>query len=243
VFNFPLAVQLIESARSGQAGQLPALLDGTTQAYHAVTGKYGVDVPFLSNHDQERVMSQLHDNPRQMRIATAMLLTLPGEPFIYYGEELGMRGRKPDPDLREPMRWYRDPQGTDETHWKAFSAGDGPDITVQAQQDDPHSLLARYRELIGWRRHISELRDGALTTRDLGNPQLVAWELRDAHGAVLVVHNLSASAQTVRLGAHNLQRYAQVRAHTEQATTLAQGVLQLPAYGSAVLQPTAVASL
>ncbi|THD09000.1 alpha-amylase family glycosyl hydrolase [Rhodanobacter lindaniclasticus] len=242
VFNFPLAVQLIESARSGQAGKLPALLDGTTQAYHAVTGKYGVDVPFLSNHDQERVMSQLHDNPQQMRIAAAMLLTLPGEPFIYYGEELGMRGNKPDPDLREPMRWYRDPQGTDQTHWKAFSAGDGPDITVQAQQDDPHSLLTRYRELIGWRRHIGALRDGALTTRDLGNPQLIAWELRDAHGAVLVVHNLSGSAQTIRLAAHDLQRYAGVRARTEDATTLAQGVLHLPSYGSAVLQPASAST-
>jgi glycosidase len=152
-----------------------------------------------------------------------------------------MRGKKPDPDLREPMRWYRDPQGTDETRWKAFSAGDGADITVQAQQDDPHSLLARYRELIGWRRHISALRDGALSTRDLGNPQVVAWELREARGAVLVVHNLSGSAQTVRLATHDLQRYASMRAHTEDATTLAQGVLQLPAYGSAILQPVAVA--
>ena len=76
----------------------------------------------------------------------------------------------------------------------------------------------------------------------MGNPQLVAWELRDAHGAVLVVHNLSGSAQTLHLGAHDLQRYAHVRAHTEQATTLAQGVLRLPAYGSAVLQPTSASA-
>ena len=76
-----------------------------------------------------------------------------------------------------------------------------------------------------------------MTTRDVGNPQMVAWELRDAHGAVLVVHNLSATAQTIRLAAHHLQRYAGVRARTEEATTLAQGVLHLPAYGSVVLQP------
>src|SRR3546814_1401104 len=91
--------------------------------------------------------------------------------------------------------------------------------------DLPHSLLARYRELIGWRQQISALRDGALTKRDLGNAQVIAWELRDAHGAVLVLHNLSGSAQTIRLAAHHLQRYAGVRAHTEDATALAQGVL------------------
>ncbi len=237
VFNFPLAEQLIKSASTGQAGQLPALLDRTTHAYHAVTGRYGVDVPFLSNHDQQRVMSQLHDHPEQMRIAAAMLLTLPGEPFIYYGEELGIRGNKPDPDLREPMRWYRDPQGTGQTHWKAFTAGDGAEITVQAEQSDPHSLLERYRELIGWRRNISALRDGALVSRDLGNPQLIAWELSDANGDVLVVHNLSDHAQTIRLGTHGLRRFARVTKHTASDTTLAQDALRLPAYGSALLQP------
>ncbi len=237
VFNFPLATQLIESARTGQAGKLAGLLERTSQAYYAVTGKHGVDVPFLSNHDQERVMSQLHDNPQQMRIAAAMLLTLPGEPFIYYGEELGMRGQKPDPDLREPMRWYHDAQHTGETRWKTFTAGDGAAITVQAQQTDPHSLLARYRELISWRRHISALRDGTLATRDLGNPQLIAWELSDADGDVLVVHNLSDRAQTIQLRAHALQRFARVSEHTAADTAQANGVLHLPAYGSAILQP------
>ncbi len=236
VFNFPLATQLIESVRTGHVGALAGMLDRTTHAYHAVTGKHGVDVPFLSNHDQERVMSQLHDHPQQMRVAAAMLLTLPGEPFIYYGEELGMRGKKPDPDLREPMRWYRDPQGTGETRWKDFTAGDGPDITVQAQQADPGSLLARYRELIGWRRHIGALREGALVTRDLGNPQLIAWELSDPKGDVLVVHNLSDRIQTIPLDAHDLQRFARVAEHTTADTSLANGALQLPAYGSAVLQ-------
>jgi glycosidase len=241
VFDFPLATQLIESVRTGQAGQLPELLDRTTRDYHAVTGRYGVDAPFLSNHDQERVMSQLHDNPGQMRIAAAMLLTLPGQPFIYYGEELGMRGQKPDPDLREPMRWFRNPHGPGETRWKAFSAGDGADITVQAEQADPHSLLARYRELIGWRRRIGALRDGALVTRELGNPQLIAWELSDTNGDVLVVHNLSDHAQTVRLGAHDLQRFADVIEHTMADTSQSKGVLHLPAYGSAILQPAPAA--
>lgn len=236
-FDFPLAKQLIESARGGEAGELPGLLDRTTRDYHVVTGNVGVDAPFLSNHDQERVMSQLHDNPGQMRVAAAMLLTLPGQPFIYYGEELGMRGEKPDPDLREPMRWYRDPQGTGETRWKAFSAGDGADITVQAEQADPHSLLARYRELIGWRREFSALRDGTLATRTLGDPHVIAWELKDASGDVLVVHNLSDHARTIRLGAHDLQRFTHIAKHTDADTTLAQDALGLPAYGTAILQP------
>jgi hypothetical protein len=51
------------------------------------------------------------------------------------------------------------------------------------------------------------------------------------------VHNLSGSAQTIRLAAHDLQRYASIETHTVDATVLARGVLRLPAYGSVVLQP------
>lgn len=60
-----------------------------------------------------------------------------------------MRGRKPDENIREPMRWHGDARSTDETRWKAFSAGEGPDVSVDAEQADAHSLLHDYAMLIG----------------------------------------------------------------------------------------------
>ncbi len=233
VFDFPLAKQLIASAKDERAGALGELLARTEAAYRKTAGRSGVDAPFLSNHDQERVMSQLDGNPQHMRMAAAMLLTLPGHPFVYYGEELGMRGRKPDEDLREPMRWHRDDHGPGESRWKAFSAGDGAEVSVDAEAADPHSLLSFYKQLIGWRREIGPLRDGALRDHPLGNPQLAAWELQDAHGRVLVVHNLSGTAQTAKLphGAFDhLQR------QTSPDVSLEPGKLQLPAYSSAILR-------
>jgi glycosidase len=118
VFNFPLARQLIDAARSERNLAIAATLERTYATYLAASGGNAIkDAPFLSNHDQERVMSQLDGDPRHMRIAAAMLLTLPGQPYIYYGEELGMRGKKPDLALREPMRWQRDPRAKGETTW------------------------------------------------------------------------------------------------------------------------------
>ncbi|MEI7037973.1 alpha-amylase family glycosyl hydrolase [Fulvimonas yonginensis] len=231
VFDFPLARQLIASARDERAGGLPALLARIAQAIPA-----GRDAPFLSNHDQERVMSQLAGDARHMRIAAAMLLTLPGEPFLYYGEELGMRGRKPDPDLREPMRWYRDPHGPGQSRWKAFSTKDGPRVSVEAERDDPRSLLAWYRMLIGWRRALPVLRDGALQVPALANPRLAAWQLRDAHHDALVVHNLSGTLQTLELGRSRLGRFQRVRLKSLPGARLADGRLQLPAYASVVLE-------
>ncbi|WP_424680832.1 alpha-amylase family glycosyl hydrolase [Frateuria sp. YIM B11624] len=230
VFDFPLATQLIESARSERNGGLGDLLERIATSIPA-----GQDAPFLSNHDQERVMSQLDGNTQHMRTAAAMLLTLPGQPFIYYGEELGMRGRKPDPDLREPMRWHRDPTGPGESRWKRFSAGDGPDVSVDVQRDDPHSLLAWYRMLIDWRRESAVLRDGALSVPAIADPHLAAWELADAGDRVLVVHNLSRTPQTLKL-AGPLAHFSQISHASEPDTRITAGQLHLPAYASVVLQ-------
>ena len=232
VFDFPLATQLIDSAKHERAGDLGALLAHTDAAYRKVAGKSGVDAPFLSNHDQERVMSQLDGNAQHMRMAAAMLLTLPGQPFVYYGEELGMRGKKPDPDLREPMRWHRDPHGAGETRWKTFSAGDGPDVSVEAEQQAGDSLLHYYAMLIGWRREIGALRDGTLTAPPLANPHIAAWQLDDAGSHVLVLHNLSGQPQQVPLGD---TRFRHVLRHSRAGTALRRGRLTLPPYASAIL--------
>ncbi|HSW27340.1 MAG TPA: alpha-amylase family glycosyl hydrolase, partial [Burkholderiaceae bacterium] len=63
---------------------------------------------FLANHDffaGARLMRQFAGDEPSYRLAAATLLTLPGTPFIYYGEEIGMTGHKPDERIRTPMRW------------------------------------------------------------------------------------------------------------------------------------------
>ena len=232
VFDFPLAIRLVDSAKEERDRDIGATLERMSAAYRtAAHGRYD-NAPFLSNHDQERVMSQLANNPDHMRTAAAMLLTLPGHPFIYYGEELGMRGEKPDPQLREPMRWYRAGKGPGETTWEGWSAGDGPAVTVEAQRADPASLLNWYRMLIQWRKDIPALRDGVLHNWRDADLQVAAWELDDPHGDVLVLHNLSGKPQTVKLPA---QRFRKLLKHSRPGTAVADGQLQLPAYGSAIL--------
>lgn len=232
VFDFPLASQLIDSARNERAGDLPALLARTDAAYRKATGKAGVDAPFLSNHDQERVMSQLGGNLQHMRMAAAMLLTLPGQPFVYYGEELGMRGVKPDPNLREPMRWGR---SGGETTWKASTAHDGAGVSVQAELADPASLLQHYRSLIRWRSEIGALRDGVLHAWPTTNTRIAAWQLQDASSHVLVLHNLSGQAQTVMLGG-SATTFSTIARQTGSGATLADGQLRLPPYASVILR-------
>jgi glycosidase len=234
VFDFPLAEQLIESVKQERNLGIGRGLAYTYAAYRQHAQGAFDDAPFLSNHDQERVISQLEGNMAHMRLAAALLLTLPGHPFIYYGEELGMQGSKPDEDLREPMRWYAQGKGPGTASWKDWSTTDDAAVSVQAQDKDPASLLNLYRRLIGWRQRVSALRDGVLSAIPAADPHVLAYTLEDAQSRVLVVHNLSRDARVLEL-----RPDAQVHTvllQSEGGVALAQGKLSLPPYTSAVLQ-------
>jgi alpha-amylase len=235
VFNFPLATQLIACARRERNLGLATILEHTYATYRAASGRLD-DAPFLSNHDQERVMSQLGDNPQHMRMAAALLLTLPGQPYIYYGEELGARGHKPDSAMREPMRWQRTPGGRGETTWEASTSGNGADVSVEAEQADPNSLLHYYSMLIHWRSEIGALRDGSFRAYPEANDHLVAWERADAQGTVLVVHNLSGAPQSMPLDVPGEPHFSRLLQQSTTGATIDAEGLQLPPYSSVVLQ-------
>ncbi|MEO8998583.1 MAG: alpha-amylase family glycosyl hydrolase [Rhodanobacter sp.] len=236
VFDFPLATQLIDSAKNERAGALGALLAQIDAAYRKATGKSGVDAPFLSNHDQERVMSQLDGNRQHMRMTAAMLLTLPGQPFVYYGEELGMHGKKPDEAIREPMRWNRSTTAAGETTWETPTTPDDPAVSLEAEQTDPDSLLHDYTMLIHWRSQISALRDGAIHPLTLTNPHIAAWKLDDTTSHVLVVHNLSGAAQSMRLDMPGEPHFSKVLRQTGSGAEVRDGSVELPPYSSVILQ-------
>lgn len=179
-------------------------------------------------------MSQLDDNMAHMRVAAALLLTLPGHPFIYYGEELGMQGSKPDENLREPMRWYRNGKGQGTASWKDWSTSDDAAISVEAQQADAGSLLNLYRTLIGWRQQVSALRDGVLRDMPSADPHVLAYTLQDAQSRVLVVHNLSREARVFELAGD--AQVTSVLLHSQDGVTLANGKVTLPPYTTAILQ-------
>ncbi len=242
VFDFPLAPRLIASAAGERDDHLGATLVHIQNLYRAAAGHYVRDAPFLSNHDQDRVMSDLHGNLDHMKVAAALLLTLPGHPFVYYGEEIGMRGVKPDPDIREPMRWDRSRTAPGEATWEVSPIPADEDVSVAAERDDPHSLLSRYRELIQWRKEIAPLRDGVIADDPTGNPALAAWRLTDAGGSVLVVHNLSGTAHTLTLKHQPGLQVAGLLRSTRPGATLRDGILELPPYTSVVLTAQQVAA-
>ena len=188
-FGFELADSLLSAVRTGNAvGLLSGYLrlQDTLPAYRWS--------PFLSNHDQTRVMTALGGDVARARQAATLLLTLPGLPFIYYGEEIGMTGDKPDPRIRTPMQWSPTTGlgFTSGREWETPQA-DSLTTTVAAQETSPGSLLNLYRRLIHLRRSTEALATGTLVPLSPSSPHVAAYLRRSGTHAVLVVANVGAT--------------------------------------------------
>ncbi|MEO5884674.1 MAG: alpha-amylase family glycosyl hydrolase [Candidatus Limnocylindrales bacterium] len=147
-FDFGLASQMLSAVRFGDPVSLSIVQAEVSSAYP--TGGYAA---FLTNHDQDRAFDVLGRDVAAAKQAATLLLTNPGVPFIYYGEEVGLRGRKPDEKIRTPMPWTGDGPGygfTTGEPWEPM-AEDVATTNVAAQTADPASLLSHYRTLIALR--------------------------------------------------------------------------------------------
>ena len=112
-------------------------------------------------------------------------------PFIYYGEEIGMQGAKPDEDIRKPMQWTADGGFSSGAPWRAYFE-DYPTRNVVGQGAAPDSLLNHYRALIKTRNTHEALRSGEwlLVTAE---PRPVYSYIRTSdEETILVLVNLSA---------------------------------------------------
>jgi glycosidase len=190
-FDFPLAETIVAGVKAGDATRIDAKLREIRSLYPPGV----IDAPFLTNHDQIRLADQLGEVERN-RSAAAILLTLPGAPFLYYGEEIGLRnipGGK-DEFKRTPMPWDASPGGgfTAGTPWFDFAPGKET-ANVAAESGDSGSLLSWYRNLIHIRRGSEALRKGDLRLLDPVSPQVLAYVRTAGKEQVLVVHNLGAS--------------------------------------------------
>jgi alpha-amylase len=191
-FAFDLSDALLAAVRTGSA---PTLLRLYTRFQQAIpNGRWS---SFLRNHDQTRTLTALGGNIARAKVAVTLLMTLPGLPFIYYGEEIGMTGDKPDERLRTPMQWSGGAGAgfTRGTPWETVQA-DWVTTNVATQEGDPGSLLALHRRLIHLRADSSALGTGDLLALSASSDAVAAYLRRDGTHAVLVVVNLGVAPLT-----------------------------------------------
>ncbi len=188
-FAFAASEALLEAVRTGSAAKL--FPDYLRLQSELPAHRWS---PFLRNHDQTRTLTVLGGDIARAKMAVSLLLTLPGLPFVYYGEEIGMTGDKPDPRLRTPMHWSIGPAAgfTAGAPWEPLQP-DSLSANVAAQKDDPSSLLNLHRRLIHLRGENSALGTGTLIPLEASSDAVAAYIRRDGDRAVLVIANLSTA--------------------------------------------------
>lgn len=144
----------------------------TYQTNYAKTGGAGLICIPSGNHDMDRLARSLQGD--ELKIAFAFLLSMPGAPFIYYGDEIGMRyvenltsveGGFNRTGSRSPMQWDGSVNAGFSTAPKAClyvpqdAAADRP--TVQSQMTDSNSLYHEIKRLISIRQNHAALQNGS----------------------------------------------------------------------------------
>jgi alpha-amylase len=189
-FEFELADAIVNGMNSGSATDLTSQMEEVMKAYPFL--QFGT---ILGNHDTNRVMSTLSSDMPKMKAASALLLTLPGIPYIYYGEEIGMTGIKPDELIRKPMQWTGTAGAgfTTGTPWQSINA-DYTTKNVAAQQANATSLWNHYRSLIALRQSENTLTKGNFKAVTPSSTSVFAF-LRQYQGEnILVVANMGNTA-------------------------------------------------
>jgi alpha-amylase len=196
LFNFDLADKIVNSVKNGTDLGVATAASSTDELFKTYNPNK-IDGTFLTNHDQNRVMSELNGDVNKAKTAASILLTLPGNPFIYYGEEIGMTGQKPDELIREPFRWYEG-DGKGQTSWETpvYNVGHNG-VSVEAQDNQKNSLLNHYREMIRVRQQHDELVRGNLESIQVDNSQVIAYSRSYEGKSIQVYHNISDEPVTL----------------------------------------------
>lgn len=187
-FEFDTAGAILQSARLESNRYISEVHQLITESYPP--HQYAT---FLTNHDQTRLMSELRGKMGQAKTAASLLLTGPGVPFLYYGEELGQTGRKPDENIRTPMQWSNEANAgftTASRSWR-LPQGDYEERNVALQSNDPDSLLNHYRALIHARNEYPALRIGGWLELPTSERRLYAFLRFTPDQTLMVLVNLS----------------------------------------------------
>ena len=195
--------------------------------------------PFVANHDTDRAAGFLPVSNGRMKMAANLYLLGPGSPFIYYGEEIGLKGSRgganTDANRRLALPWgdtytAKDPTGADYPEKNRLKS------SVEEQLSDPNSLYTYYKTLLMIRHANPEIARGEYTALEGSNSLggfVSVWQGK----AVCVIHNTAQTDQSVDLAALTGRSFAVLAASIGVGEASLDGtVLTLPGQTSAVLR-------
>lgn len=190
---------IAETAKGGDVNKYTRAVEKYLNTLRAV-GPNVMDIPFISNHDMDRAAGYLSMSSGRMQVAASLYLLSPGSPFIYYGEEIGLRGSRggesTDANRRLAMLWgdgdtVKDPPGSTYAKQTPYS--------VKDLEEMGSTLLQHYRKLIALRKANPEIARGNYTALSFPDTKAGGF-LCEWNGATVgVFHNTTESVKKLDL--------------------------------------------
>lgn len=201
-FDFPICTT-IESMATGSLQDIIGQMNDSLEMYENEqkaddsVSPLMIDSVMIDNHDMDRIASRVGSEAKA-KLAATIQFTIPGTPYIYYGDELGQLGTSPDGNRREPFDWYTACDGTGMTEMNQQyydnilydKANDG--ISYEEEKDNNDSMLSWYKNIISMRKSEPLFTNGDYKLFGINESGLYAYTITsaDSEKALLVIHNL-----------------------------------------------------
>ncbi len=178
-------------------------------------------IPFISNHDWDRAAGFLPVSFGQMQMAANLYILCSGSPFIYYGEEIGLKGSRgsesTDANRRLAMLWgdgdsVKDPVGA------TYSPSKQTNGTVAEQLNNKDSILNYYRKLIAIRNKYPAIARGEYSALKYENP-LGGFKITYGEESMALIHNPSTQEVEMPLPA-DAENFTQICDYIGSSATL-----------------------
>lgn len=200
LFNFDFHYTLLEALNTENGMLLAKKQKEIIDFYLGITPNF-IDATISSNHDQPRLLNELGSDADRYKQASAILLTMPGAPYLYYGEEIGMLGLKPDEHIREPFLWNVQDKDPGRTTWiKPIYTTDATVTPLAIQKKDPASYFNHYKTLISLRNTNPALAIGTLELALGEYPEsIMAYSRKSEEQELYVFHNVGSEAVEIEV--------------------------------------------
>jgi alpha-amylase len=243
-FNFPTS----EGTAYGSMGYLEGFADGPKRfgknlplVQSSILSSGGIEPAcFVSNHDQDRWGAYFsgHGSSAEMerKVTVSAYLLTPGTPFMYYGEEIQMRGvrgsEQTDAARRQAMLWGEGESKCSQP--EHFTYANQVTIGVKEALADGWSMINHYRKVLSIRnKYDAVFRKGTYSYLDLGSSEVCAFQIVSGDKTYVLVHNVGSSEKKLTVdGTFSLKEDI----NTSKAySSLASGALTLEGYSSVLL--------
>lgn len=240
-----IAKTLNGMTKSGASTYGKAIM-AVTELMESYSDSY-INAPFYTNHDLARSAGYYTGDyaENKVKMAQAMNLLMSGNAFLYYGEEIGMKGAGKDENKRVAMYW------SDDADMEGMCDGpqDADDVkmtydSLEVQQEDPASIYRFVKQVIKLRNIYPEIARGTMTFEEaLSNDQVCVFTKEYEGSQLMILFNISENENTVDLSGVSLNgkdagdlEVAGMLQTTEDAVVVEGSVVTMPAYSVELLK-------